>query len=213
MNEEPLIKVLSPVEGVRVLAFNRPAKRNALSQELIDAFLKELLLASSDIRVQAIVVTGSTTFFCGEFQGSHFPSVYAARSASLHQLSLLTGLRKIAGADIKEISQLDAEGARRCRYLEDLCHGLSNVRKPLIAAVEGMAVSSTALFQQNLTLSDASSAYRLTDFVPQLGGGFEVALMVSMPSSPLPPITLQGMSRSAGRMERPEINRLTCFFI
>lgn len=48
---------------------------------------------------------------------------------------------RIAGADIKEISGLDAEEARRCRYLENLCQGLKNVHKPVIAAVEGMAVS------------------------------------------------------------------------
>jgi hypothetical protein len=35
---------------------------------------------------------------------------------------------------------MDAEEARRCRYLEDLCNGLGKVRKPLLAAVEGMAV-------------------------------------------------------------------------
>lgn len=50
-------------------------------------------------------------------------------------------MRGTAGADIKEISGLDAEGARKCRYLENLCQGLKNVRKPVIAAVEGMAVS------------------------------------------------------------------------
>jgi hypothetical protein len=46
-----------------------------------------------------------------------------------------------AGADIKEISQLDAEGAHQKRYLEDLCNGMQRVRKPVIAAVEGKAVS------------------------------------------------------------------------
>ncbi|KAL3496558.1 ClpP/crotonase-like domain-containing protein [Aspergillus germanicus] len=54
-----------------------------------------------------------------------------------------------AGADIKEISELDAEGAHGKRYLEDLCNGLRSVRKLVIAAVEGKA----------------------------LGGGFELALM------------------------------------
>lgn len=36
---------------------------------------------------------------------------------------------------------MDAEDARQCRYLEDLCLGLRKVQKPIIAAVEGMAVS------------------------------------------------------------------------
>ena len=45
-----------------------------------------------------------------------------------------------AGADINEIAALDSDGARKVRYLEDICNGLSGFRKPLLAAVEGMAV-------------------------------------------------------------------------
>lgn len=41
---------------------------------------------------------------------------------------------------------LDSEGARERRYLEDLCQGLRNVRKPLVASVEGMAVSAAIKF-------------------------------------------------------------------
>jgi enoyl-CoA hydratase len=46
-----------------------------------------------------------------------------------------------AGADINEIAALDTEAATQCRYLEDLCNGMTNVKKPLFAAVEGIAVS------------------------------------------------------------------------
>lgn len=45
-----------------------------------------------------------------------------------------------AGADIKEISELNSEDVRQIRYLEDLCDGVRNVRKPVIVAVEGKAV-------------------------------------------------------------------------
>ncbi|RSL75833.1 hypothetical protein CEP51_010517 [Fusarium floridanum] len=107
MSDE-LVIASTPVDGVRVLAFNRPTKRNALSQQLITVFLEQLQEASRDRGVRVIVVTGSKSFFC-------------------------------AGADISEISALDAEAARGRRYLEDLCTGMRSVRKPVIAAVEGMA--------------------------------------------------------------------------
>ncbi|KAH7136203.1 ClpP/crotonase-like domain-containing protein [Dactylonectria macrodidyma] len=116
-----LLAVHTHAEKVRILTFNRLEKRNALSQALIDKFLCELAIASSDDRVRTIVVTGGKSFFS-------------------------------AGADIKEIAALDAESARRRRYLEDLCNGLRSVRKPIIAAVEGIV----------------------------LGGGFEVALMCDL---------------------------------
>ncbi|KNB09407.1 enoyl-CoA hydratase [Fusarium oxysporum f. sp. lycopersici 4287] len=106
--DEQLVLASTPADGVRVLALNRPSKRNALSQELITVFLEQLNTASRDDGVRVIVITGSSSFFC-------------------------------AGADIGEISRLDAEDARGCRYLADLCSGMQAVRKPLIAAVEGMA--------------------------------------------------------------------------
>ncbi|KAK1244464.1 hypothetical protein MKX07_003263 [Trichoderma sp. CBMAI-0711] len=116
-----LIQTSSPVSGVRVITFNRPQKRNALSTELLAGFLAELSAASKDAAVKVIVLTGSGGFFS-------------------------------AGADLQDIAALDAAGARSCRYLEDLCHGMASVRKPLLAAVEG----------------------------PALGGGFEVALMCDL---------------------------------
>jgi enoyl-CoA hydratase len=108
-----------PAAHVRVLSINRPTKRNALSQEVIDRFLEELHAASHDDSVRVIVVTGTDVLFC-------------------------------AGADIKEIATLNTDTATQCRYLEDLCDGMANTKKPLLAAVEGIA----------------------------FGGGFELALMV-----------------------------------
>ncbi|KAH1852753.1 hypothetical protein KXX54_006238 [Aspergillus fumigatus] len=104
--------------STRILTLDRPNKRNALCQTLIDELLQQLKIASADPHIRAIVIAGSGAIFS-------------------------------AGADIKEIAQLDGESARQKRYLEDLCHGMKQVRKPIIAAVEGRA----------------------------LGGGFELALM------------------------------------
>lgn len=122
MPGNPILVMRSiPCPGVVVLTLNRPEKRNALSQALINNLLRELTLASNDPAVKAVVLSGGPAFFC-------------------------------AGADIKEISEIDAEGARKHRYLEDLCNGMSSFRKPIFAAVEAMA----------------------------LGGGFEICLMCDL---------------------------------
>ena len=63
--QHPVILRSSPCEHVCVLAINRPGKRNALSQEVIDRFLEELRDASGDEDIRAIVVTGTDTLFCG----------------------------------------------------------------------------------------------------------------------------------------------------
>lgn len=50
---------------------------------------------------------------------------------------------RTAGADLNDIAVLDATKAREIRYLEDLCRGMADVDKPVIAAVNGPAVSAT----------------------------------------------------------------------
>ncbi|KAL6407506.1 enoyl-CoA hydratase [Ilyonectria robusta] len=64
-SEPELLAVNTHAEKIRVLTFNRPQKRNALSQALMDKFLYELAIASRDARVRAIVVTGGKSFFSG----------------------------------------------------------------------------------------------------------------------------------------------------
>ncbi|KAL4731507.1 hypothetical protein ACLX1H_000477 [Fusarium chlamydosporum] len=51
---DQLVLPSTPAEGVRVLALNRPSKRNALSQELITEFLGQLKTASNDDGVRAM---------------------------------------------------------------------------------------------------------------------------------------------------------------
>jgi enoyl-CoA hydratase len=86
---DPLAVASTPVEGVRVLALNRPSKRNALSQELITVFLEQLKTASRDDGVRVIVITGSSTFFCG--MRENLPTILPFRGPR-HLQTLAAGL-------------------------------------------------------------------------------------------------------------------------
>lgn len=72
MSDGSLIETSSPADGVRLIAFNRPQKRNAMSSELITELLAELAAASKDDTVRAIVLTGSGSFFSGERHKSDY---------------------------------------------------------------------------------------------------------------------------------------------
>lgn len=135
MSDASLIIADSPAHapGVSVITLNRPEKRNAVSKAMIIEFLGALSRASADSNTKVIVITGYGSCFSGELSSK--PRFLG---------SLLT--YSTAGADIKEISTMDAEAARSCRYLEDLCHGMAAVRKPILAAVDGPAVWSLPLF-------------------------------------------------------------------
>lgn len=143
-----LVATSTPVEHVKVIAFNRPEKRNALSQALIDELLQELSAASKDDNIHAIVITGNQSFFSGESVCACHSSLILLSTWSSSPIFSKSKLKLNhksfkAGADIKEIQAIDTEAAQKRRYLEDLCNGLQAVRKPLIAAVEGMAVNIT----------------------------------------------------------------------
>jgi 2-(1,2-epoxy-1,2-dihydrophenyl)acetyl-CoA isomerase len=50
--------------AVRTLAFNRPERRNALNEELLDRLPEELARAAGDESVRAVVLTGRGGAFC-----------------------------------------------------------------------------------------------------------------------------------------------------
>ena len=60
-----LVLTSSPVPRVRVLSLNRPEKRNALSQDLIQQLLDELSSAAADPGTGAVVITGNESVFSG----------------------------------------------------------------------------------------------------------------------------------------------------
>lgn len=58
-----LIKVSSAGDGVKVIEFNRPAKANAFSEDLLRDLATELIAAQQDPAVGAVVVTGGDRVF------------------------------------------------------------------------------------------------------------------------------------------------------
>ncbi len=94
-----------------VLTLNRPEALNALNAALLERLRDALHAAVADESVRAIVITGAgERAFC-------------------------------AGADIKHMQHLDAEGARRwARLGHDLFQELEDLPKPVLAAVNGLAL-------------------------------------------------------------------------
>ncbi len=58
------VLLVEKIDAVTVLAFNRPASKNALNPALCDAFSSAARAAAEDPAVRAIVVTGSGGSFC-----------------------------------------------------------------------------------------------------------------------------------------------------
>ncbi|PHH72280.1 hypothetical protein CDD83_5002 [Cordyceps sp. RAO-2017] len=84
-----LVQATSPRDGVRVIALDRPAKRNALSRPLLADFLDSLARASSEAGVKAIVVTGNGPFFSA---GADLNDIAALDSAGARSCRYLEDL-------------------------------------------------------------------------------------------------------------------------
>lgn len=102
---------------VRVLTFQRPEVKNALSRELIAELLEQLRAAAADDRVRALVLTGSGDAFCAGLD-----------------LNELEGM----------VEATEAEHRRDTTALAALFMAIVNCPKPVIAAVNGPAVAGGA---------------------------------------------------------------------
>jgi enoyl-CoA hydratase/carnithine racemase len=98
------------IESVAVITLNAPAKRNALSTEMLNALAEQLLALAADTTCRAIVLTGAGDHFCA---GGDVSAMAAQRP-------LLGSRQRIEAAH---------------RIVRSICGG----PKPVIAAVEGYA--------------------------------------------------------------------------
>src|SRR4029077_748754 len=100
-------------EGVLTLTLNRPARRNAIDPALRDALAAALDSAATDPTVRGIVLTGAGGAFC-------------------------------AGGDLDRFDALhDARAYRHASHrLTDLIESIERLEKPVVAAIDGVAVGA-----------------------------------------------------------------------
>src|ERR1043165_5550825 len=113
MADEPV--VLYSVEGaVARITLNRPEKRNALNDAVIDGIKQGLKKAAEDERVRVAVISGAGKDFCSGAD--------------------LSALQKIAGASV-------AENSEDARTLLELFLLIRQLPIPIVAAVTGRALA------------------------------------------------------------------------
>jgi len=105
---------VSNVGSIRFLTLNRPEKRNALNDELMEALKTSLRVADTDESLRSIVINGAGKDFCSGAD--------------------LGALQKISEYSYEE----NLEDARR---LADLFSLIRTVKLPVIAAVHGRALA------------------------------------------------------------------------
>ncbi len=125
-----LITVSREHAPILVLTIDRPARRNALGDETVKALRRTLKDAESDESVRATIITGSAPGFC-------------------------------AGSDLKELAQMNL--AAMCEHEADtalVAREIAQLRKPVIAAVEGFALGGGFYFAASCDLVVSSRSCR-----------------------------------------------------
>ncbi|CAD7949621.1 unnamed protein product [Amoebophrya sp. A25] len=106
-------------DGVALCVLNRPKALNALSDSLVGALISELKALDGDDSVRCIVLTGHLTLPDGTEVGT--PKAFAA------------------GADIKQMNEKTFAEVHKGDMLA-FWNGVKEIRKPVIAAVNGFAL-------------------------------------------------------------------------
>jgi len=130
------VKTTIDDHGVALLELCRPQKRNALSQEVIDDLVSAISMAEKNSEVRAMVLAGSGG---GPFSGmAYAPHVPAGQAVANYT-------NWTAGADLTELAHISTADAYRIEYLKDLSDAVASARKPIVAAVVGLAVRHALL--------------------------------------------------------------------
>jgi len=106
-------------DGVAVLSFDRPEKRNPLNEDSISELYDHLIALRDDEEVRALVLTGSGNAFCAGADLSHMKGVTD---------------------DAERVRLFSSVPARRRKLVRRSMELLANLELPTVAAVNGYAV-------------------------------------------------------------------------
>jgi methylglutaconyl-CoA hydratase len=144
--------VLYSVDGaIARLTLNRPAKRNALNDAVIDGLKQGLRHADSDQTVRVVVISGAGADFCSGAD--------------------LAALQEISGASVEE-------NVDDARSLMELFVMMRNMRLPIIAAVRGRALAGGCGVATACDIVLASSSARFG--YPEVKIGFLPAMVMAI---------------------------------
>ena len=111
--------ILAKEDGVAVLSFNRPEKRNPLNEGSLSELYDHLITLRDDADVRALVLTGSGNSFCAGADLSHMKGVTD---------------------EAERVRLFSSVPARRRQLVRRTMELLVNHELPTIAAVNGYAV-------------------------------------------------------------------------
>jgi enoyl-CoA hydratase/carnithine racemase len=157
---------LTTTNGIATLAFNRPDKRNAMSDAMRTQFIAALERVAADKAIRALVLTGNGKGFCAGGD--------------------ISGMEKRMQAPAGEIAFNGWHRQQRVHYTQSLLHTMP---KPTIAAVNGAASglgADTALACDFIVASEWASftwSYINRGIVPDGGGMYFLPRRVGLPKA------------------------------
>ena len=151
MTEDIHPVIYSADAGIARITLNRPAKRNALDEELVSALITALRSADRDETIRVVVISGAGKDFCSGAD--------------------LSALQKIASASV-------TENVEDARLLLELFLMIRHLRVPVIAAVHGRALAGGCGLATACDLVLACSSARFG--YPEVKIGFVPAMVMAI---------------------------------
>lgn len=151
MTDETQAVLYSAADGVARITLNRPEKRNALNEAIVEGLTRALRAAERDEAMHVVIITGAGKDFCSGAD--------------------LSALQKIAAASV-------TENVEDARSLLDLFLLIRQLRLPVIAAVRGRALAGGCGLASACDLVLASAAARFG--YPEVKIGFVPAMVMAI---------------------------------